>query len=321
MQPSTILIIMASLALLVVLGGAVYLAMTGNVTARYFLWSWAVLLMLAAPISLAVKFSRDATLWPVLVLGGLFLVALFFTIRQNTEKLEESHEETRRVLAESNSRIEDERRLLSRIIHDDINPNILLCRNEMHRLQALVKDNEKAAAIAANAGRLLNEAYLQLRGLIQNTRIEVIDSIGFTAAVESLFAHYRSCFEKPSLALEHNLPARPELAQEQAINAYKILREALFNAIKHANAKEVQVVIERTETNWYRISIQDDGVGVQRAKEDTDGSGIGLIDMRERARVIGAALTITTVKPGPKPGTRVFFEFEGRPPQLIANPG
>jgi hypothetical protein len=54
---------------------------------------------------------------------------------------------------------------------------------------------------------MLNDAYAEMRDIIKNTRIEVIDSIGFTAALESLVAHYTNISEKPAITLEHDLPS------------------------------------------------------------------------------------------------------------------
>ena len=300
--------------LLVVFGVSLSLAFKGNNTAKYFLWIWAVLMLVALP------FTTRANTISSLAAGLMlmfFLYVLFLSNKQSLERLEVSHEETRRVLAESNRRIDEERRTLSRRLHDHVNPNLLLCKTELKRLEPFVKGDEKACQTLASAISLVGDAYTQTRDIIKNTRIEVIDSIGFTSALESLIAHYTNFFDKPAIVLEHNLPKRPEMSEEVAVTVYKIIREAIYNAIKHASAKQVVVSVQHNKAREsYKVEITDDGVGIkakQKAQNETL-TGIGLIDMRERARVIGGDLKIQAVAPGnvKRPGTRVSFSFSGR---------
>lgn len=248
-----------------------------------------------------------------------FLYVLYITVQYGIERVDVSHEETRRVLAESNRRIDEERRTLARRLHDEVNPQLLLSRNLLKQLEPLVTDNARAAELLTNATTMVSEAYTHMRDIIKNTRIEVIDSIGFTAALESLVAHYTNVTEKPAITLVHNLPKRPELPEAVAVSAYKVIREAIFNAIKHADAKRVRVRVQYdTALNTYTVDISDDGVGVKATSHHHDHAGIGLIDMRERARAMGSALKVQAVNPSnPKrPGTRISFSFSGQSPSL-----
>lgn len=153
-----------------------------------------------------------------------------------------------------------------------------------------------------------------MRKLSAANSIEVIDSIGFTAAVESLITHYTNFFDKPAIVLEHNLPKRPELEEEVAVTAYKIIREAIYNAIKHSNAKQITVTLKFNERlHVVDVAVLDDGVGLPpRAKTHAEiTAGIGLIDMRERARVIGGNLKVQPAFPSnqKRPGTKLSFSF------------
>lgn len=301
--------------LLVVFIVALALAFRGDNTARYFLWTWAILMVAALPFSSRANAISSVAAGSILV---FFLYALFLSKKHSLAQLEESHEETRRVLAESNRRIDEERRTLSRRLHDEVNPSLLLSKNELKRLEPFVKDDEKAAQILGSVVGLITDAYSQTRDIIKNTRIEVIDSIGFTAALESLVAHYTNFFDKPAIALEHNLPKRPEMSEEAAVTVYKIIREAIYNAIKHASAKQVVVSVQHNKMlGLYKVEITDDGAGIKGKAKPQPGeapAGIGLIDMRERARVIGGELRIQAADPAnaKRPGTRVSFSFSGR---------
>lgn len=298
--------------LLTVFVVSIVLAVKGNQAAKYFLWVWAALLVLALPLVTRANMISHVAAGLMLL---FFLYVLYITVRYGMERVDVSHEETRRVLAESNQRIDEERRTLARRLHDEVNPQLLLSRNVLKQLEPLVKDNERAAELLANATAMVGDAYTEMRDIIKNTRIEVIDSIGFTAALESLVAHYTNISEKPAITLEHNLPKRPALPEAVAVSTYKIIREAIFNAIKHSNAMQVRVSVQHNKAlNSYKVEITDDGVGVKATARNGDHAGIGLIDMRERARVLGGHLNVQAADPSnPKrPGTRISFSFSGQ---------
>ena len=139
--------------------------------------------------------------------------------------------------------------------------------------------------------------------------------IGFTAALESLVAHYTNISEKPVITLEHNLPKRPALPETSAVSAYKIIREAIFNAIKHSKADQVHVSIHHNKAmDTYKVEITDDGVGMKATARNGEHAGIGLIDMRERVRVLGGALKIQASDPTnqKRPGAKLSFSFSGQ---------
>lgn len=297
--------------LLAVFITSVVLALKGRSPAKYLLWAWAAFLLVMLPFTAKVNaISGLSAGWML----SFFLYVLILGKMHGTVRLEVSHEETRRVLAESNRRIDEERRTISRRLHDDVNPSLVLCKNELKRLESLVWEDPKGRMILVSVQELLADAYSQIRDIIRNTRIEVIDSVGFTAAIESLIAHYTIFFDKPAIALAHNLPKRPALEDEVAVVAYKIIREAVFNAIKHANAKQISVSLTLSDRmRVIEVVVTDDGVGLgPKARMPGESvAGIGLIDMRERARVIGGTLLIQPAFPenARRPGTRVSFSF------------
>ncbi len=286
---------------------AVALSVRGNSSARYFLWTWAAALLVGQLF--AARYSGRISSLVAAIMVGFFIYITYLINKRGLERLEVSHEETRRVLAESNNRIDEERRTISRRLHDDVNPTLLLAKTELMRLQNALKDREDVREALAQVAKLLTDAYNDTRDIIKNTRIEVIDSIGFTAAVESLVNHYTDFFDKPKIELTHNLPKRPAFTQTVAVNAYRIIQEALFNAIKHSGAKTVTLTIRMRGTDSYEVVIEDNGVGI-KAKSPSEAAGIGLIDMRERARVLGTTLKVQSAGATEKrPGTRISFVF------------
>ncbi|UXY16972.1 histidine kinase [Chitiniphilus purpureus] len=292
---------------------SLFLAARGNQAAMYFLWVWAALLVTALPLVTRANMIPSVAAGLLLVFF-FYLLYLFYFHRHGMEGADTSHEETRRVLAEANRRIDEERRALARRLHDDVNPRLLVTKQALRQLEPMVADNEKATVLLNNALSMVSDAYTEMRAIIKNTRIEVIDSIGFTAALESVVTHYTSVFDRPLITLEHNLPKRPALPEAIAVSAFKIIREALFNAIKHSGADHVRVSVQFIEANdQYKVEVSDDGIGVSSRGAD-GAAGIGLIDMRERARVLGSSLKVQPANPSnaKRPGTSISFSFSAR---------
>ena len=76
------------------------------------------------------------------------------------------------------------------------------------------------------------------------------------------------------------------------MNMYRIIQEAVNNAIKYASASKVQVSVEETD-EYFQISILDDGKGFDR---ESVPLGNGLNNMAKRARDIGAELSVASEK-------------------------
>jgi signal transduction histidine kinase len=83
--------------------------------------------------------------------------------------------------------------------------------------------------------------------------------------------------------------------KDVATAAYRILQEALTNVWKHAQASEVHVKVAKTRKNLV-LRISDNGVGLASAVSDK--SSLGLVGMRERARLAGGSVRVTSRRSG-----------------------
>jgi signal transduction histidine kinase len=99
------------------------------------------------------------------------------------------------------------------------------------------------------------------------------------------------------------------LSEEENLNLYRIVQEALTNIFKHAQASEVTVLLRNAnegEAEGLYIFISDDGKGFDVSETDrkrgTDGKHLGLVGMKERADFIGAKLEIDS---HPNEGTQI----------------
>ena len=87
-----------------------------------------------------------------------------------------------------------------------------------------------------------------------------------------------------------------------------IAQEALTNAVRHSRAKKIGVHAPAVRNVGFRMSVADDGRGIAKERRNT---GFGMTSMQERAKRIGASLTIVTA---PRSGTEVVGRWE--PPQF-----
>jgi PAS domain S-box-containing protein len=151
-----------------------------------------------------------------------------------------------------------------------------------------VSDLEKIA-------QLVNDAATDTRNLSRAMHRVDIDSAGFITALEDLVD--REIWKIPC-----RLEIKPRFRIDNdaaAIHLYRIAREAVINANKHAQAREIVVALARSR-NVIVLSVTDDGVGFQNEPKLKEGLGFHI--MNYRARAIGGRLEIECPKKG---GTRV----------------
>jgi signal transduction histidine kinase len=131
----------------------------------------------------------------------------------------------------------------------------------------------------------------------------------------------RRMFPGKSPRLEIRLPeVWPSIRLTPAVrhNVAMIALEALHNAARHANARNVRVGLERGEGSRWRLSIEDDGRGAASNGSDNAGGGLGLESMHRRADLIGADFTLRMT---PEQGTIVMLLFDPAAEDRRVTPG
>ncbi|MDX1523870.1 MAG: sensor histidine kinase, partial [Anaerolineae bacterium] len=146
------------------------------------------------------------------------------------------------------------------------------------------------------------EALQEMRLLLFELRPPVLEEEGLVAALQTrLEAVERRSGLEIALNIEGNEDQLP-LHVEEAL--YRIALEALNNALKHAQAHKVEVLLHQSP-NCVKLEIVDDGLGFDPANLRQKG-GMGLRGMQERARLAGGQLTVDS---RPDEGTKVLVEI------------
>jgi signal transduction histidine kinase len=187
---------------------------------------------------------------------------------------------------------EEERERISMEIHDGLTQGLISALHYAHALQGSLSEsdgNEEVEELIERLLRILRMSISEIRHLVKYLHPDTLNDLGLLAALRSLVNEvgkatgWQVAFVAPEDPL--SLPKKVESA------LYRIVQEALNNAVKHAQTDRVQVTLEAAE-NQIRVGIQDWGTGFDAAEVDR---GMGLNSMSKRAELLGGAVDIDSV--------------------------
>ena len=208
-------------------------------------------------------------------------------------RLEQSHE-----LAEAiTNRVESERRQIAQELHDETGQSITAIRSIAMTLVQRGPDpdtREAARLIADTAGKLYDATH----ALIPRLRPPVLDNLELADAIEDQVTTWRR--EHPSIEFKLGVGTMPELLGESyALAAYRIVQEAVTNALRHAQARRIEIALG-VEDGALHIDVADDGRGL--APDWQRPGHFGLRGMHERARALRGDIVVANRESG---GVRV----------------
>jgi signal transduction histidine kinase len=189
----------------------------------------------------------------------------------------------------------DERTRLARELHDGLAQDLWFAKLKHERLVAMVPD--EARPLAAEVTQALDSAIAEAKQAVVTMRAGDRDE----PLTELLGQVVDDFCARSGLRAEvqfTDLPTTPLPPRTQA-EVLRILQEALTNVRKHADATVVRVGAE-VEDGRLRLHVTDNGRGFRAA--ETSGDGLGLQGMKERARLMGGELRVTSA---PSAGTHV----------------
>jgi signal transduction histidine kinase len=154
-------------------------------------------------------------------------------------------------------------------------------------------DPDRLRAAVDEAVIQLDEQIDGLRSLIRELRPAALDELGPASAIEDL-ASRTAARHGVEVATDLGVSSGARHAPEVEITLYRIIQEALTNAVKHAGAEHVDVTVTQDDATL-RIRVADDGGGFDPAVATT---GFGLTGMRERVSLLGGELEIASSESG-----------------------
>ena len=196
---------------------------------------------------------------------------------------------------------EEERRRISRDLHDDIGQRVALlaCEIDFERRNKTVSRGERKPSVLPKLRKELDSIASDIHKLSHELHSASLQCCGLKVALKDLCWKYS---HNHHLEIDlHTERLDPKLPPDVALCLFRVAQEALANVLKHGNTKKVLLSVVQ-DSRKVRLTVKDFGVGFDPAVQT---GGIGLMSMRERLRFCGGLLT---VKSAPNQGTEIAAE-------------
>ena len=202
---------------------------------------------------------------------------------------------------------ESERRRVARELHDSV---IQILSSVKFRLQAIEEKlsttDEATWRDTLKAKAALEKAIGEVRRISRNLRPSELDDLGLAPALRSLCSEFG---ERTGMDVSLTMNRLPQaIPDDIELNLYRIIQEALGNIEKHSRATHVSLRLAR-QASKLCAAIADNGCGFDplapRSRRNKTG-GMGLVDMRERAALLGGHCQLRSV---PGEGTEILVEM------------
>jgi two-component system, NarL family, sensor histidine kinase NreB len=210
-----------------------------------------------------------------------------------------------------------ERKRLAALIHDHLQQILVAGKFRLEELLRSLKRGQQEEALRklAQTEDLLKEAIRSAKTLTAELRPPVLYEGGLIAAIQWLVNKYRE---------EHRLETILDIAEVPALDdnlnllIFELIRELLFNVIKHARTPIAHVRLRPAPSGELHICVEDHGAGFETTgREERFSGGFGLFHIRERLRLINAVLQVHSV---PGEGTRIEVFLPLRQERFAAVP-
>ncbi len=233
-------------------------------------------------------------LWRSLILGTFLAILSVWRLRV----LERRSEDQKRVAQDAEGQLrelsqqlvaaqEEERRKLSRELHDHLGQMLTALRMELGRVERLGRTPDARTAAAVSESRqLVDEMVRLVRDLALGLRPSMLDDIGLQPTLEWQARDFSRRYGVPvDLEVTGNLNT---LSDQHRTCIYRVVQEALTNCVRHARARSVRIRVDARDQGLL-LSVIDNGVGLDPAVRR---GGLGLRGIEERVRELGGTVAM-----------------------------
>jgi|HubBroStandDraft_1064217.scaffolds.fasta_scaffold03677_2 signal transduction histidine kinase len=196
---------------------------------------------------------------------------------------------------------EEERRRISRELHDEAGQSMLFLRLHLEMLEKTAPADVQPKLAEARA--VVERIIAEIRRIIAALNPTAVEDLGLPAAVRRLSARFRKIYPiKLRLRLT---PYCARLPRETETTIYRVVQECYQNIAKHSGASCVNLLLRSTDT-LLELNIEDDGAGFDVDRAVAQPKSFGLKGMRERVALLGGCLEIRS---SPGRGTKVAMRL------------
>ena len=236
-------------------------------------------------------------------------------LRKTEMQLRNSEAELRNLAAQIQYAREAERQVIAREVHDELGQLFTGINLNISLLTELIEQDKKPTFTEIldelhSVQGFVNKGIQSVRNISGSLRSYVLDHLGLVPAVQE----YCREIERIS-SIKCNFYSEIDSINaddERNVALFRIIQEALTNAIRHANANTIDVRIEQNNGDL-NISVCDNGQGMTQ-NPDTITSSIGILGMKERAIFLGGTLNIQSES---GKGTRIYLSVPLEKFQLV----
>lgn len=203
------------------------------------------------------------------------------------DALDRSRQDLRDLSASLLKAQEDERHRIARELHDDFAQRLAALEIDLTRI---CQERGDPDGQLQRTIRAVSSLSLDLRNLTHDLHPIAFEHLGFEVGVRSLIQDFERTHDLPGQFIDQSFGRA--LPQFVSTVLYRITQEALRNVVKHAGDARVTITLSATEATAC-VTIEDDGNGFDPEME-RERPGLGIVSMRERARLVGGNLEITS---------------------------
>lgn len=201
---------------------------------------------------------------------------------------------------------ERERRNLSFQMHNQMGQDLSALK-----IYLGILNNKHGDSDELDKGRLIVERLLErMHNIAELLCPPGLEDFGLIPILENMVSHYRSILDA-TIVTDLSI-TEDALSADNALTLYRVVQEALTNIVKHAEAKNVHIVLSNDDAK-ISLSINDDGKGFELIKTDTSvktldqqGSHLGLLLLKERLSILNGEMHILTA---PGQGTTIDIQM------------
>jgi signal transduction histidine kinase len=224
------------------------------------------------------------TLWQTILLGVAVSMVVVWRLRVLEKRSDQAEHQMRELSQRLVNAQEEERKHLSRELHDHVAQVLTGLRMELGRIERL---SPGVASVVGDCKGLVDEIFLTVRSLALGLRPSMLDDLGLQAALEW---HVRDFMSRYAIKVDLKMTGDFErLPDSHRTCVYRVVQEALTNCVRHADAGHIAIDVTTNEREL-RLSVSDDGVGLSPSHR---GHGLGLIGINERVKELHGTVMIS----------------------------
>jgi signal transduction histidine kinase len=231
----------------------------------------------------------------IFILAAIALILILYFIVRKISSSKQKQEAFSKRLMETQ---EENWRQIASELHDSLGQNLLVLNNRILQLEQRKSKEDITNDKLKELSGIVQESIEEVRRISENLYPHQLTKLGLTSSIESMIRKVDTVsnidFDVRIENIDNTLP------EEEDINFFRVIQEAVNNIIKHSNAKKALIGIYKDKKFIYG-KIEDDGIGFSPYSLH---SGLGIQSMHERIRLIRGSINITSKQ---NCGSKIMF--------------